>query len=129
MPVPFSERTWALPVLFRLYRNKSECAARKDPYRKKTALAREMLDVFANWVGERRVEIAADSAYCNDTITRGLPRNFVLFGAMRPDAVLTRLPPKRTRSIGRPPKRGKLVPKPEALAKNAPCVSVVVASR
>lgn len=26
LPMPFSRRVWALPVLFRLYRNKKECA-------------------------------------------------------------------------------------------------------
>ena len=64
------------------------------------------------------MEVAADSAYCNDTITRGLPSNFVLFGAMRPDAVLTALPPVRRRKPGRPSRRGRPVAKPEAIAKD-----------
>ncbi len=81
--VPFSRRPWALPILFRLYRNKKECAKKKHVYRKKTELAREMLDVLSGWVGSRRVELAADSAYCNDTVTRGLPDSVVFFGAMR----------------------------------------------
>lgn len=119
LPVPFSSRTFALPVLFRLYRTVKSCQRAGQPHRKKTELARDLLDVFATWVGGRRVEIAADCAYCNDTVTRGLPDNFVLFGAMRPDAVLTALPPKRWRKRGRPPKRGRVLPKPEALAKDA----------
>ena len=41
VPVPFSERQWALPVLFRLYRSKKTTAKErpskhKAPYRKKT---------------------------------------------------------------------------------------------
>jgi len=57
------------------------------------------------------VEVAADSAYCNDTVTRGLPVSVVLFGAMRPDAVLTQLPvAKAPGSEGRPCKRGRPVP-------------------
>jgi len=118
LPVPFSSRTFALPVLFRLYRTVKSCQRIGQPHRKKTELAREMLDAFATWIGSRRVEIAADCAYCNDTVTRGLPDNFVLFGAMRPDAVLTALPPKRWRKGGRPPKRGRVLSKPEALAKD-----------
>src|SRR5579884_76842 len=43
--VPFS----SLPVLFRLYRNEKECARRGAPYRKKTELAREMLDKLCSW--------------------------------------------------------------------------------
>jgi hypothetical protein len=118
--VPFSRRTWALPVLFRLYRNLKECSAHDGAYAKKTELARQMIDVFVSWIGDRRVEVAADSAYCNDTVTRGLPASVVLFGAMRPDAVLTALPnPKARRSRGRPSKRGHAVPKPQRIAKDS----------
>lgn len=118
MPVPFSRRAWALPILFRLYRNQKECAKRGEPHRKKTELAREMLDVLAGWVGGRRVELAADGAYCNGTVTDGLPANLVLFGSMRPDAVLTRPPPEKKRHGGRPSKRGTVLPKPEKIARN-----------
>jgi len=116
--VPFSRRPWALPILFRLYRNKKECKKKRHRYRKKTELAREMLDVFHRWVGNQRVELAADGAYCNDTVTRGLPDSFVLFGAMRPDAVLTALPGEARpgHKGGRRRKRGDLLPKPQALA-------------
>jgi hypothetical protein len=104
-------------VLFRLYRNLKECTKHDAAYAKKTELARQMLDVFVSWVGERRVEVAADSAYCNDTVTRGLPVSVVLFGAMRPDAVLTQLPAaKAPGSEGRPCKRGRAVPKPQQIA-------------
>lgn len=115
--VPFSNRVWALPVLFRLYRNKKECAKHGAVYWKKTELARQMIDVLASWT-KRRIDVAADSAYCNATITKGLPRRVHLFGSMRPDAVLTALPTS-TRSGargGRPSKRGKLLAKPEVIA-------------
>jgi len=118
VPVPFSSRAFALPVLFRLYRTVKSCERAGQPHRKKTELARELLDVLAAWVGARRVELAADSAYCNDTVTRGLPGNFVLFGAMRPDAVLTALPPARLRKPGRPSRRGRPVAKLEVIAKD-----------
>jgi len=116
LPVPFSSRVFALPVLFRLYRTVKSCERAGQPHRKKTQLARDLLDVLATWVGNQRVELAADSAYCNDTIMRGLPSNFVLFGAMRPDAVLTALPPARPRKPGRPSRRGRPVAKPEVIA-------------
>jgi hypothetical protein len=116
--VPFSRRAWALPVLFRLYRNKKECAKNGGPYRKKTELAREMLDVVLGW-RNGRIELAADSAYCNDTITRGLPKRLHLFGSMRPDAVLTALPAdKPGPRAGRPRKRGEPLPKPEDVARD-----------
>lgn len=119
MPVPFSTRTWALPILFRLYRTLKECEKSGQPHRKKTQLARDMLDVVAAWVEGRRVELSADCAYCNDTVMRGLADNIILFGAMRPDAVLTRLPiSTKPHANGRPRVRGTILPKPEALAWN-----------
>jgi len=118
LPMPFSSRTFALPVLFRLYRTVKSCTRSGQQHRKKTELARELLNVFTSWVAGRRVELAADCAYCNDTVTRGLPANVVLFGAMRPDAVLTALPSKRLRKGGRPSKRGRPVAKPEVIAKD-----------
>lgn len=120
VPVPFSERRWALPVLFRLYRGKRTCAEQdaSGQYRKKTELGREMLDLVIGWAGQRRIELATDSAYCNDTIAKDLPDSVVLLGAMRPDAVLTDTPPARRgkQRRGRPRKRGQSLPKPQALA-------------
>lgn len=118
--VPFSRRTWALPLLFRLYRNVKECQKHNGTYGKKTELAREMIDVFLTWTKCTRIELAVDSAYCNDTVSRGLSERVVLFGAMRPDAVVTELPPPPTRSGrgGRPSKRGPLLRKPEQLARD-----------
>jgi hypothetical protein len=118
--VPFSSRTWALPVLFRLYRTVRECERSGATHRKKTDLAREMLDVFCTWVPDWRIELTADSAYCNDTVTCDLPERVVLFGAMRPDAVITEPPPSPTRSEkgGRPRKRGRLLRKPEQIARD-----------
>lgn len=119
VPLPFSRRQWALPLLFRLYRNKKECVAKGARYRKKTELAREMLDVLCGWVKRGPVRISADSAYCNSTITRGLPERVVLFGSMRPDAVLTRAPlPWRRGTRGRPRLRGAPVPKPHDILKD-----------
>jgi hypothetical protein len=117
--LPFSRRPWALPILFRLYRNKKDCLKNRHRYRKKTELAREMIDLFHRWLGDRRIELAADAAYCNDTVTRGLPDSVVLFGAMRPDAVLTALPTTSPGAKGgRRRKRGDVLPKPEALARD-----------
>lgn len=120
MRVPFSHRVWALPILFRLYRTEKWAEKHGVPHRKKTELAREMLDLFCTWFPEGRIELTADSAYCNDTVTRGLPERVVLLGAMRPDAVLTEPPNAGPRPCqgGRPPKRGKIVPKPEKLARD-----------
>lgn len=119
MPVPFSTRTWALPLLFRLYRTEKECLRKRQPHRKKTELARDLLVIFHAWVGERRVEVSMDNAYCNATVMRELPQSFVIFGSMRPDAVLTEAPrSQRHRKRGRPRVRGRLLQKPDAMARS-----------
>lgn len=115
--VPLSKRIWALPVLFRLYRSKKETASEEAEYAKKTELARELVSAFAEWVGDRRVELAMDAAYCNATVMREMPPSFVVFGAMRPDAVLTAAPePRAPGAKGRPKLRGSPLPKPTKLA-------------
>jgi hypothetical protein len=117
--VPFSSRPWALPVFFRLYRNKKECEAKEEPYRKKTELAREMLDVLIRWADKREVHVTMDSAYCNNSVLRNLPATVVVFGAMRPDAVLTAEPIHSPGAKGRRRLRGAPLPKPQALARDA----------
>jgi hypothetical protein len=119
--VPFSSRPWALPFLFRLYRNRDDCASHNDPYQKKTELAREMLTLLCAWTGETPIELALDSAYCNETVLRSLPLRVTVFGTMRPDAVLTAAPePPRAgqRRGGRPAKRGPKKPKPQEVARD-----------
>lgn len=118
--LPFSRRPWALPVLFRLYRTKKEHARnRVGPYRKKTELAREMLDVAVSWMPQGRFRLAADVAYANDTVLRGLPGNVHFVGAMRTDAVLTALPTDEDRKkTGRRLTRGKVLPKPMGMSKS-----------
>jgi len=117
VPVPFSRRTFALPVLLRLYRNKKECNRAGAPYRKKTELARELLQILVQWAGTLRIELAMDAAYCNDTVLDDLPSTVTVFGSMRPDAVVTAPPPRRRKGQrGRPPVRGETLPKPQALA-------------
>jgi hypothetical protein len=118
MRLPFTRRAWALPILLRLYRTEKECRAKAVPHRKKTELAREMLELLASRVRSRRIEVAADEMYCNSTVLLRLPPSVIMFGSMRTDAVLTApLPPVRgRRPRGRPRVRGQVLPKPSTLA-------------
>lgn len=118
--LPFCERPWSLPVLFRLYRSKKECRNNDGDYLKKTQLGHEMMVVFASWVGNRRIEIAADSGFCNKTVIKGLPPNIVFFGTMRPDGAITAKPRQRPgrKPSGRPRMRGERRPSPEKVAKD-----------
>ncbi len=111
--VPFAARRWAFPVLFRLYRTHRECQRTGARYRKKTELGRELVDLVASWVPARPLDVVADAAYCNATLTRGLPARVTVIGALRPDAVLTARPTAAARpGPGRPRTRGPRLPKP-----------------
>ena len=118
--LPFSSRSWALPILFRLYRSKKECEKAGDPNQKKTQLAREMIDVLVKWAGTRLIDLTGDVAYCCDTVTSNLSPTVRLTGAMRVDAVLNSpLDPQAKTTRGRPRKKGLLLPKPKELADDA----------
>lgn len=118
--LPFSRRPWALPILFRLYRNKKEHAKhRNGKYRKKTQLAREMLDLAISWRPEAKFRVTADCAFANNSVLNRLPANVHFIGALRPDAVLTALPTDEERkTTGRRRKRGVVLPKPLGMAKS-----------
>lgn len=117
VPVPFSPRLWAVPILLRLCRNEKECKRKGEKHVKKTELARQMLDKLVGWLGERRIEVAADEAFSNCTVMKGLPSSVTLFGTMRLDAVLTALPsPEMKQPNGRPRVKGAALPRPRELA-------------
>jgi hypothetical protein len=104
--VPFSTRTWALPLLFRLYRSKADAGA---DYQKKTELARQMLEIVLGWTETERCQIhlAIDQGYANATVLREVSDRVVVVGAMRPNAALTELPepkhgPRRKKGDRRP---------------------------
>lgn len=116
--LPFSQRSWALPVLFRLYRCKKDSESTGDAHRKKTQLAREMIDVLLSWT-DRRIDLTGDAAYCVSTVTEGLPERVVLTGAMRPDAALFAPPAPATKKLrGRPRKYGQRLMTPRQFAED-----------
>jgi hypothetical protein len=118
IPVPFSSRRWALPVLFRLYRNKKECAKAGDGYWKKTERAKQMLDAFLARLGDRQIRLAMDNAYCCGLLLRDLPDNLTVYGAMRPDAALYAPPSRRHGGRGRPSLYGKRLPSLDSIAED-----------
>ena len=113
--VPFSTRTWALPLLFRLYRSKADAGA---DYQKKTELARQMLEVVLAWTEADRcmLHVALDQGYANATVLRGLSERVVAVAAMRPNAALTDLPDP---SQGPRRKKGDRRPSPAQVAQDA----------
>jgi len=109
------DKTWALPVLVRLYRSKKRCVRDKCSFRKTTELAREMVDLLAGTLPTRRIIVVGDAAYTNGALMRRRPPNVHLIGRSRPDAALY-APAPRYRGRGRPRARGARVRSPAARA-------------
>jgi SRSO17 transposase len=78
--VPAFGKTWALPVLFRLYRSKKRCRMDRRPYRKCPELAAELIKMLADALPERHIVVVGDSAYTNGSVIRGRPKNVTIVG-------------------------------------------------
>lgn len=111
--VELFDKSWALPVLFRLHRSEKRCKAEKKRYHKLTEEARELVELLAQRYPDRRFELLGDSAYTNGTVIKGRPRNVTLIGRGRLDAALYAPIPTRQRGqMGRPRVRGKRIASP-----------------
>jgi len=80
--VPFSTRPFAIPLLFRLYRSKKECAKNGGAYHKKTEQARELVELLIAWLPEAAFDLLLDSGYTTRALLRGLPTRVRVLGAM-----------------------------------------------
>jgi hypothetical protein len=110
------DKTWALPVLFRLYRSKQRCTKDGCAHRKRTDLARELVELLARTLPERQLLVVGDAAYTNHSLIKGRPRNVTLIGRSRLDAALYAPPPRPRPGRGRPRVRGARIRSPGAQA-------------
>jgi hypothetical protein len=132
---PFApQKTWALPVLVRLYRKRKSSKlapgrngkpekkqtgqATEKQYRTRPQLALEMIQVVAHWLGPRKLRVLGDSEYAGGSISRHLPANAELVSRMTMKAALFELPPAPTAGRGRRRKKGQRLPSPEQMAQN-----------
>lgn len=122
LPLPWNaDRGLAIPILFRLYRSKKRCP--KTRYRKRTELALELVQRLASWLpGDRRIHVVGDAEYSCKTLVKNLPEGVSYTGPVVMDAALyAALGPAKGKSKrrGRPPRKGKRLPSPKALAAQA----------
>jgi hypothetical protein len=111
------DKTWCLPVLFRLYRSHKRCQAERRPHQRCTELAAELVALLANALPQRQLVVVGDAAYANRSLIKGRPRNVTFIGRSRLDAALyAPAPPRRPGQMGRPRVRGPRLPCPKAQA-------------
>lgn len=115
--LPFApNQCFCLPILFRLYISKQTAAKKGGPYRKRSQLAVEMLQVLCQAHENRRFHVVADSAYGGKTVYLNLPKNCDLTSRLDLDARLHEAPPVRQPGAnGRPRKRGTRRPTPRQM--------------
>lgn len=138
VPLPMGgSRGFAVPLLFRLYvgskrggkadapsrpgsgkRSQAATKAAQGAQRlTKLELARELIALVAQWAGERAISVVCDSAYAAGTLLDARPANVHVISRLRMDAALwTSPPPRRPRQKGRPRRKGRRLPNPQAIA-------------
>ncbi|MFO0790359.1 MAG: transposase [Pirellulales bacterium] len=114
---PFrTDRYFCLPILFRLYLNKSAADRARRVYRTRPELAVEMLQVLAKAKKTLRFHVVADSLYGGKSVLRELPANCQLTSRLHLDARLYDAPPaRRPGQRGRARKRGERLSSPRRM--------------
>lgn len=98
-------RWMAIPIALRLYRSKKRCP--KEQYRKRTELARELVEMVNGWTPEnRKITLVGDSEYACRQVVRELPERIVFIGPMNMNAALYEPPPAQSKGRGRPRSKG-----------------------
>ena len=122
---PFSAPTkvFALPIAVRLYRNRQGLtkgkksrgrAVKPKPspdHRTRPELARELIDLMAQWYPDDEIILTGDSAYGGKSIFSYLPANVHLISHVHPKGALyKRAPSMKVGSKGAPRKKGDRLP-------------------
>lgn len=105
------ERTFCLPLLFRLYLNHEQAARQRRVHRTRPELALQMVQKLCATRRKQRFHLLGDCVYGGRGMRDGLPEHCELTSFLRLDARLFDAPPQRT-GRGRPFKRGPRLPSP-----------------
>jgi hypothetical protein len=122
VPIPWADRTWALPVLTALAPSERHDAARGRRHKTLTDWARQLLLVVRRWWPERAIVAVADSTYAALELLaacRSWRAPVTVVTRLRLDAALyDPAPPRRPGQIGRPRLKGPRRPTLAAVAAN-----------
>jgi len=130
-------KVFALPIGFRLYRNRQGVTkgkkkakgkkkyvpkSKRDPnHRTRPELAVELIVLVSGWFPDRKFILTGDSAYGGGSVLQKLPENVDLISHVHPKGKLYEPAPKRDPNVkkstkGPWPKKGKQLPTKEAWA-------------
>jgi hypothetical protein len=116
-------KVWALPLGFRLYRNRQgltkgkkgkkakNSKAKPKGHRTRPELAVELISLVSSWFPERRLLVTGDSAYGGKSVLRPLPGNVDLISHVHPKGALyAPAPAPQPGDKGRRRKKGERLP-------------------
>jgi hypothetical protein len=111
-PVPWAERTWALPFLTALAPSERYCRERGRRHKKLTDWARQMALQARRWLPGREIVLLGDSSFAVLEFLVTLARHGLTgITRLRLDAALyAPAPPRRPGTIGRPRTKGARLP-------------------
>jgi hypothetical protein len=96
----------------RLFLNQKTNDKLRRKHRKKTELMLEMIQALAQHASGKTLHFLGDSAYTGARMLEQIPDSVHVTGRIGTDARLCEPPPPPTGKRGRPPRRGKRLPKP-----------------
>ncbi len=127
-------KVFALPIAFRLYRNRQgltkgkkgcknakKSRPKQDPnHRTRPELALQLIELAAHWFPNDEIILTGDSAYGGRSILSELPANVHLISHVHPKGALYEpAPPKTTKTRGRARKKGNRLPTMNQWAEDA----------
>jgi hypothetical protein len=124
IPLPFSRRRWALPVLVALYRTEEEDRRLGRRHKTPPELLRQLLCVLLRWFPDRQFVCAADGNYATHDLARLAARHpgrLTYLSHFYADANLYEPAPEvgGKKPTGRPRKKGRKLPSPAQVVKQA----------
>jgi len=112
VPIAGSQRRWALPFLTVLAPSERWSTERGRRHKKLTDWARQAILQTRRWLPKRRIIVVADSSFAALDLIAAVRRHVCLVTRLRLDASLFEpAPPRRPGRLGRPPKKGRRLPK------------------
>jgi hypothetical protein len=114
VPLPFTTRRWALPLLITLYQSEEENRRQKRRHKTPSQLLRQMLRVLLRWFPDRTFVATADGNYASHELAElaaRYPRRLTYVSRFYPNAHLVAPPPPYA-GRGRPRVKGNDRPSP-----------------
>jgi hypothetical protein len=119
VPLPWWPGHWlSVPIGFSLYLKEAQARKLKQPYRSRSALAREIVDFVAAELPARQIRALGDGGYATKAYLQDRPATVAVVSRMLITGKLyDRPPPPKTPRRGRPPQKGRLIGSPKTLAR------------